>query len=625
MRLRTANVETGHGVPTQTSTADSAMAGTAGMETRPESTITPYYTALNGVDGPTNMLCKDILWWSLGIVALAVLVLRMLEAIWARLRQVSTVSRRREDEDAEELAYWKTSQWRWVPGLKKHLLYAPLWKKRHNRPLRLGLGTLPSRLFTLLIVLYLASNVAYMVMLSLSNPNRYALLAELRGRSGTLAVANMVPLVILAGRNNPLIPILKISFDTFNLLHRWLGRIVVAQVIVHTVCWLIPVLADGGWSLVRSIAVSTLFATSGLVGAAAMLFLLLLSFSPVRHAFYETFIDIHILLAATAFATTWIHCASAEVEDGLPQLPWIIAIVCLWLAERVARVVRTLYVNWSGTALTTALCEALPRDLTRVTMQLPRHLHIRPGTHAYLRFWGINAWECHPFSIAWVEHGDGPQLAPSETDISLEKKTRRVSGPTSASFLFGAHTGVTRKLFEKASSSPSGVRVRATVEGPYAGHHNLDSYGHVLLFAGSTGITHQLSYVKHLVEGHAVGAVAIRRLVLYWVVRDFESLEWVRPYIDSLLQIPHNEEVLRISVFVTRTTRQSGTDTVPGIQISHGRPDVSLLVTDEVSQQSGAMCVSVCGAGGFADDVRDAVRAVQGTSVVDFTEESFTW
>lgn len=181
-----------------------------------------------------------------------------------------------------------------------------------------------------------------MLDLHLSNRNRYAICAEPRGRSGTLAVANMVPLVVFAGRNNPLIALLKISFDTFNLLHRWLGRIVVAQVVVHTICWMIPVVVDGGWSLIGDIVSGTLFAASGAVGGLIMLFLLCSSLSPVRHAFYETFVNLHILLAAAAFAATWIHCATADLVNGLPQLPWIMAIVYLWLADRVARAVRTL-------------------------------------------------------------------------------------------------------------------------------------------------------------------------------------------------------------------------------------------------------------------------------------------
>ncbi len=65
------------------------------------------------------------------------------------------------------------------------------------------------------------------------------LLQHLRNRSGTLAVFNMIPLIILAGRNNPLITWLSIPFDQFNLLHRWFGRIVVALAVTHGVVELV--------------------------------------------------------------------------------------------------------------------------------------------------------------------------------------------------------------------------------------------------------------------------------------------------------------------------------------------------------------------------------------------------
>lgn len=41
----------------------------------------------------------------------------------------------------------------------------------------------------------------------------------------------------MAGRNNPLIKLLGISFDTFNLLHRWFGRIVILEAVAHTLAW----------------------------------------------------------------------------------------------------------------------------------------------------------------------------------------------------------------------------------------------------------------------------------------------------------------------------------------------------------------------------------------------------
>ena len=53
-----------------------------------------------------------------------------------------------------------------------------------------------------------------------------------------------VPLFLLAGRNNPLIPLLNISFDTYNLIHRWFGRIVILEAVAHTLAYY----AGSGWT-----------------------------------------------------------------------------------------------------------------------------------------------------------------------------------------------------------------------------------------------------------------------------------------------------------------------------------------------------------------------------------------
>jgi len=54
----------------------------------------------------------------------------------------------------------------------------------------------------------------------------------------------------MAGRNNPLINWLNLSFDTFNLLHRWFGRIVVLEALAHTFAWMAETVAAGGWAAV---------------------------------------------------------------------------------------------------------------------------------------------------------------------------------------------------------------------------------------------------------------------------------------------------------------------------------------------------------------------------------------
>ncbi|KAI1449135.1 ferric reductase like transmembrane component-domain-containing protein [Annulohypoxylon stygium] len=592
----------------------------------PSSTISPFSTALNGVDQEGNMLFRDSLWWTLGGMALILLTIRLVVIGWSQLRHVSAMS-----ASGEQQAYWKKTQWSWMPGFKKNLLYAPLWKKRHNREIKLSsavsMGTLPSRLHSVILAIYLLSNAAYMFYEEWNRPNGYSLAAEIRGRSGTLSLVNMVPLLILAGRNNPLIELLHVSFDTYNLIHRWMGRTVVIEVIIHTLAWAYVEIAASGWRGMGYKLVRDDFLASGMVGTVAMTILLILSVSPLRHAFYETFLNFHIVLALIAVLMTYLHCIYAELPGGLPQKSWVIAIFITWVLDRFARVFRLAYYNWSRQrGFTEAVVEPMPGDTTRVTMHLPRYMDIKPGSHAYLRFLKIRGWESHPFSVAWVQHH------PSIDKATLGEKTITESqlkdGTTSVSFVIGAHTGFTRALYNKAlaGGAPS-ISLRAGMEGPYAGHHSLNSYGHVLLFAGATGITHQISYLKPLIQGFNDGTVATRRIILVWIMRDTEALEWVRPWMDEILRLPRRREILSIRLFVTRPKNareiHSGSTTV---QMFPGRPKIATLVKKEVEEQVGAMCVTVCGPGALADDVRQAVREVQdGTSVVDFIEESFTW
>ncbi|PKS09535.1 hypothetical protein jhhlp_004152 [Lomentospora prolificans] len=598
--------------------------GTEGTEST--STIAPYHSALNGVNQPMNLLFKDMLWWTLGIMGLTILAVRLVEILWMHIRQVSSMSVAGERQN-----FWKYSQWSWLPTFKRHFLYAPLWKKRHNREIKLSaamnMGTLPSRFHFVLLSILIGSNIIYMFVLNWQNENMYSFCAELRGRSGTLSMVNMVPLIFLAARNNLLIPWLKVSFDTYNLIHRWLGRLVVIEAVIHTIAWLIVQIADGGWGSVGKRIMGESFISSGVVGTISLLLILVLSFSPVRHAFYETFLNLHIILAFVIFVCTWVHCAVADI-GALPQLPWIMGIMCLWFAERLWRMINLALNNWSSKGYTEAVVEVMPGETTRVTMHLPRYVDVKPGTHAYVRFKSIRPWESHPFSIAWVEHTPSSKALPVTEKESSGVIVDKKRATTSVSFVIGAQTGFTRKLYEKAAlSGTQMLHMRAAMEGPYGGHHSLDSYGHVVLFAGSTGITHQISYLRPLIEGYNAGTVATRRITLVWIVRDYEALEWVRPWMDTILRLPNRKDILRIQLFITRPKNpREITSASETVQLFPGRPNIPMLLRKEVREQQGALCVTVCGAGALADDVRSASREVQDEgTVVDFIEESFTW
>jgi len=602
--------------------SNSALKATRTGSLLPNSTIAPYTTDLNGVNITENNITRDLLWGSLGILVMLVLFFRLWELGWKHFRHLESL-----DYSENKQAYFSNNHTTWWPWVKKHILLAPLGKKRHNREIRLSsavnIGTLPSRFHTVLLGCYYLSNFIYCMMLDYSNPNRYEVLAELRGRTGMIAAVNMIPLIILAGRNNPLIRMLKISFDTYNLLHRWIGRIFVLEALIHTLAWTIDEVASDGWAGVSSKITSDPFIGCGTAGVTAAFLILITSPSAVRHAYYETFLNAHIIFAMVTVLVVLVHCQKGQ----LPQVPYIQTVIVLWSLDRLARVARNIWYNCSYKAgFTKATVECLPGDACRVTLHLPRHVIIYPGSHAYIRFLNVRPWDSHPFSIAMTKDvSRSPELPSVEKPgkLILDRSKLR----TDVSFIIHAQTGWTRQLHTKGLEySPRRVTAYALFEGPYQGNHSLDSYGTVLLFAGSSGISHQLPFLTHLLSGHAAGTVATRRITLVWIVRDVEHLEWVRPYMDEILKLPSRKEILTIKLFITRPHNPreiiSPSSTV---QMYPGRPNVRLLTETVVKERVGAMCVTVCGPGSLADNVREAVRDSQDVGVVDFIEESFTW
>jgi hypothetical protein len=131
----------------------------------------------------------------------------------------------------------------WYGNTKRYLLDAPLFRQRHHREFKLSaainMGTLPSRLQTLAIVSYVAVGMFVVLWDIAWNKPKAKILSQLTQRTGYMAIINMIPLFLLAGRNNPLIVLTGITFDTYNLIHRWLGRIVVSTAVVHGTCWMV--------------------------------------------------------------------------------------------------------------------------------------------------------------------------------------------------------------------------------------------------------------------------------------------------------------------------------------------------------------------------------------------------
>ncbi|KKY15943.1 putative metalloreductase [Phaeomoniella chlamydospora] len=444
----------------------------------------------------------------------------------------------------------------------------------------------------------------------------------------------MVLLVALAGRNNPLIPLLKVNFDTFNLLHRWIGRIVILEAIAHTCAWAVNAFAARGSNNAMEGVLKDQFLFWGAVGTVAMMIIAIQSSSPLRHAFYETFIHLHQFLAFMTILGVYVHL---EVSN-LPALPYIRTAVGLWAGDRFLRVARLIYLNVSRRkGCTTVSVKALQGEACRVTFHLPRRVIIKPGSHVYIYVPRISGWMSHPFSVAWTDTDSEPYTgqrssspAIPESPGSIEKfqnSTREESTSTSVSLIIQARTGFTRKIYEKACIAPNNtLNLTGLVEGPYSGHDSLSSYGTVLLFAGGAGITHHLVQIRHLIACASAGTVATRRIVLVWSVKTVDQLAWVQPWMDEILSMEGRREMLRIRLFVTKPRNpneiRSPSTTV---QMMAGRCQPGVVMDAELPSRIGATAVSVCGPGAFTDEVRHAVRERLHIGSLDFLEEAFTW
>lgn len=259
----------------------------------------------------------------------------------------------------------------------------------------------------------------------------------------------------------------------------------------------------------------------------------------------------------------------------------------------------------------------------RVNIQVARPWSFRPGQHVFLTIPSIGLWTSHPFSVAWSNEGGQD----SEKGLGLDEVDLPSYHGTTFSFVVRRRAGFTNSLFQRAEKSLNRrISLRAFVEGPYGGTKSLDSYGTVMLFANGVGITHQVPFVRDLIAGFANGTVALRRLCLVWVIQSPEHLEWIRPWMTTILSMEKRRDILRVQLFVTRprSTKEIHSPSAT-VQMFPGKPNVDTLVQMECDHRIGAMAVSVCGTGGFNDDVRMAVRKRQGEANIDFLEENFSW
>ena len=293
---------------------------------------------------------------------------------------------------------------------------------------------------------------------------------------------------------------------------------------------------------------------TGTVAVLTLLVILIQSSSAIRHAFYEVFIHLHVGLIILALVFLWFHLA------GYQQRNYLIAAIVIWIAMRLLRLLTFIKCNL-GCERTKATVEVLAGGALRLSISAARNIQARPGAYFYLYIPSVGLWTSHPFSIAWSDTELPLSLTTSESIYEEKLPVKHIDvDPNSRQILSAVirrRTGFTDSLYHKAdkAGAHNGVKLtlNAYVEAGYGIHQSvLSSCGTVILFAAGVGITHQIPYVRYLVEGYAAGTVAARRVVLVWVTQAPEHLEWIRPWMTQILAMQKRREVLLIKLFITQ-------------------------------------------------------------------------
>ncbi|KAK8858381.1 hypothetical protein IAR55_002608 [Kwoniella newhampshirensis] len=337
-------------------------------------------------------------------------------------------------------------------------------------------------------------------------------------RVGILAYA-LTPLsILLANRESLLTVITGIPYQHSNFLHRWIGHIILAQAVLHTIGWCVVEIRL--YQPQPDVATAWIKQTYMVWGIIALILLLLLwglSTGPARRAFgYEFFRKAHYVLAMLYIGACWAHWAQLKC--------FLLPSLLLWFIDRGIRLFRTGLIHYQILPDGTGMFRTLPAKLTyfdsdivRAEIETNQPLDWHVGQHFYLCFSDGGIWQSHPF-----------------TPLSLPGGRH--------SYVFRGKSGETKRIANLSTESTPVI-----ITGPYGINilQDLTPDTNVLCVAGGTGITFVLPVLLHLAECPPTSGL----IHLVWVVRNEANVEWIAPELGQL----RKRERVKIFVIPTRT------------------------------------------------------------------------
>ncbi|OAL47017.1 ferric reductase-like protein transmembrane component 4 [Pyrenochaeta sp. DS3sAY3a] len=504
--------------------------------------------------------------------------------------------------------------------LKSFLVHPALFGRSHREPLAGGL--VPTRGQALYIFVISFINLILLIApFSIKQPqasfaSRDDQLLSVRGnRAGTMALGNVIALILFSSRNNFLLYLTDWSYSTYLLLHRWLGYWAVLHTIIHSAMLWRYYDKSGGYAA----EFARLYWSWGIVGTVAACALIPLSILQIRQKLYEFFIVAHVVLTFLFLLGYYLHIWYVYTWNWGYEILAYVAFG-IWALDRVARIIR-MAANGSRSALLTVVPDT-DGEYLRINLN-GSQLH---SGVAYLGFPTLSwrFWETHPFSIC------GPYIRPQDNQTSRPRSGSRMgpeisdeqkkeigmtavvlpetaTHPQGVGTTFYARTrgGLTQLLANKATTANGQIRLRVLIDGPYEHSGNVKSSvsqcSSIVCIAGGVGITACFPFLR---------ANEAKEMKLFFSSRKTGLITDLLPALDRL---PNNVTV----------------ETVVGLRLNVSAIILQALLVTKDNSKSGPVAVIVSGPPSLADAVRfqltTKTREYPNTRPFVLVDEAFGW
>ncbi|ODV86401.1 hypothetical protein CANARDRAFT_187657, partial [[Candida] arabinofermentans NRRL YB-2248] len=384
---------------------------------------------------------------------------------------------------------------------------------------------LPTTLEAVILLLYLAL-IVFFCTIDYQITNHSMLLGSkeaqlfryIADRTGLLAFAQLPLLFLFGGRNNLLMRLTDINFNSFIIYHKWISRFMVILALIHAHTYAEYFFIHKRLDYERTQA----FWKFGERCLLAGILMLLQGVYFFRKKFYELFLVIHIILALLFLIGAYLHC----VKVGF--LEWIYLSSGIWAADRVWRIV-TLY----KFGKTKAIFE-LQDNSIKITIPKPEYWKGYPGCFIYLYIpdlkFTYKIWESHPFTIY-----------SSETEIRVYIKPKT-----------GMTANLQRYLAQQLNNT---AELNVLVEGPYGHETELSRYESSLIIAAGSGIPGPYYHAVHLLK-HYEKVKCKGRIEFVWITKDLKSIEFFRDELIELQNLDTDSSIDKY-IYLTRETSPS--------------------------------------------------------------------